>query len=143
MIQNREEYKERKELAMKQMVKDFLWLLEQPPGKYEWLASKKWLIEWANDVGGYQCPNDGEEGVQTLTDELLRPLPVCRLYELCFGVLDMSLPRHPSASLSKLREQEKRRDVSPDYVILYYMKHLEEQERSPLCHIIERLLRMK
>ena len=134
MIQNREEYMKLKEQAMQQMVADFKWLLLQPPGKYEWLASKKWLIEWANDVGGSK---------ESPKDELLHPVPVCRLYEHCFGVLGMSLPRHPSASLSKLREQEKRRDVSPDYVILYYMKHLEEHERSPLCRIIERLLRVK
>lgn len=134
MIENREEYKERKERAMKQMADDFAWLLSQPPGKYEWLASKKWLIEWANDVGGYR---------EAPTDELLRPVPVCRLYELCFGALGVPLPRHPSASLSKLRGQEKRRDVTPDYVILFYMKHLEEIETSPLRRIIEHLLRAK
>lgn len=131
MIQNKEEYKERKAKAMQLMADDFDWLLAQPSGKYEWLASKKWLIEWVNDVGGYRGP----------TDELLRPIPVCRLYERCFEALGVSLPRRPSASLSKLRGQEKRHDVSPDYVILYYMKHLEEPVRSPLFHIVEHLLR--
>jgi len=118
---------------MQLMADDLDWLLSQPPGKYEWLASKKWLIEWANDVSGYSGR----------MDELLRPIPVCRLYERCFGALGLSLPRHPSASLSKLRGQEKRHDVSPDYICLYYMNHLEEAEGSPLCRIIEHLLRAK
>lgn len=133
MIQNREEYKERKEKAMQLMADDFDWLLSQPSGKYEWLASKKLLIEWVNDVGGYLG----------LTDELLRPIPVCRLYERCFGVLGESLPRHPSASLSKLRGQEKRHDVKPDYIGQYYMRHLDDPENSPLFHIVEHLLKVK
>jgi len=129
----RQEYKQRKARAMQLMADDFDWLLAQPPGRYEWVASKKWLIEWANDVGGYRGGT---------MDEMLRPIPVCRLYERCFGVLGMELPKKPSASLSKLRWQEKRNDISPDYVILYYMNHLEEQERSPLCRIIEHLLKL-
>ena len=140
---NREEYKQRKARAMQLMADDFDWLLAQPPGRYEWLASKKWLIEWANDVGGYRGA----------VDEMLRPIPVCRLYERCFGVLGVTLPRHPATSLNKLRMQEKRNDVSPDYVILYYMNHLEEvspedgeigqrtSAEEPLSRIIGHLLR--
>lgn len=129
-VMKREEYLERKARAQRLMAADYEWLLSQPKGKYEWKESKRWLIEWVNDVGNYEVR----------LDERLRPVPIRRLYERCFEALCLPLPLHPTAILSKLRAQEQRHDIMPDYVTLFYMNHLEEMEETPNVRILHRLV---
>lgn len=118
---NRELYQERKAQALSLMTDDYDWLMQQPMGSYEWLASKKWLVEWVYDVGCHR----------SVRDELLRPIPLSHLYAESFEHLGLPAHHQPSTLLSKLKTLEQRHDISPDYVTLFYMNHLDDHQASP------------
>ena len=114
----REEYNRLKDAARELMVEDYQWLLRQESGAKRWRATKRWLIEFVHDVSDRLNP----------MDEIFRPIPLQRLYEAMFCQLGITLPHHPSKALSKLRGIEHRRRIEPDFITLFYMKHIGERK---------------
>lgn len=131
----REEFAELKAKAHELMQQDYEWMLSQepasssghPPKRRRWRCPRRWIVEFVYDVNGTARP----------TDELLRRIPLERLYnDFLAHIGHPPLPR-PSTQLSKLRAQEQRNDISPDYITLYYMR---EMQKGPSCRIIELLM---
>lgn len=115
---NREEYNSLKTQAHDLMVDDYKWLQSLEAGSKRWRATKRWLIEFVHDVSDRLNP----------VDETFRPIPLQRLYEATFIKMGISLPHHPSKALSKLRGIEHRRQIEPDFITLFYMKHIKKRE---------------
>ena len=124
-----ENYRSLKKAAQEAMASDYQWLLEHAPPS-QWLGTRQWLAEFVYDVNIRLAPRD----------ELLRPIPLRVLYERMFSALGLPMLKHPSKTLSKLHATEHRKRIEPDYVTLFYMRHLPV---SPTRRIIEILLNPK
>lgn len=124
-----EEYRLRKKAAQEAMASDYAWL-QAHAQDYTWLGTRQWLAEFIYDVGIRLSP----------CDHLMRPIPLCSLYARMFAALGVPMLKHPSKTLSKLHATEQRKRIAPDYVTLFYMRHLPV---SPTRRIIELLLNPK
>ena len=101
----REEYNELRARAHEQMLDDYKWMLDQESGIREWRCPKRWIIEFVHDVSDYvMVRSSGEEDVgDEWHDDLLRPIPLQKLYRQFFQKSCIPPPNHPDKALSKLR----------------------------------------
>lgn len=135
----REEYNELRARAHEQMLEDYKWMLDQESGIREWRCPKRWIIEFVHDVSDYvMVRSSGEEDVgDEWHDDLLRPIPLQKLYRQFFLKSCIPPPNHPDKALSKLRGMEQRNSIYPDSITRFYMEQL---QKNPPCRIIQLLI---
>ena len=111
-----------KERAGKEMEKDLLWLLEQRKGMYQWIGTKRDLVEmthcvWLRDV---------------VFDPMGRVLPFIHLLHRVCCIVDVPMPKKPTAMLDTISHRKNQELLSMTCRYVRIMRELQRDENRQL-----------
>ena len=100
--QERERQKQEQALALSQMADDLLWLIKQEQGRYQWIGTKRDLVEmthkvWRQDV---------------VFDAMGRVLPFLHLLHRVCTLLGIAMPKKPTAMLDTISHRKRQDQLS-------------------------------
>ena len=121
--QERERQKQEQALALSQMADDLLWLIKQEQGRYQWIGTKRDLVEmthkvWRQDV---------------VFDAMGRVLPFLHLLHRVCTLLGIAMPKKPTAMLDTISHRKRQDQLS---MVNRYARIIKASSSRPILRFL-------